>query len=249
MRVLCLSRFAGSRVALALAVGSVVGFGLIAGLQSGWARQDQVEVVSGLARVIDGDTIEVAGRRIRLEGIDAPESAQRCPGRYAGGILGDWRCGRAATRALTKLIGHKPVTCQSQETDKYDRLIATCFVGGRDINAEMVRRGHAWAFVKYSRTYVAHERQAQAMKVGVWASRELAQPAWEYRKRRWAKAEQVAPTGCAIKGNISRRGQRIYHAPWSPWYNKVRINTAKGERWFCDEGQAIAAGWRPAVGR
>ncbi len=236
-------------MALALAFGGVVGLTSFAAVQTGWARQDHVEVISGPARVIDGDTIDIRGRRIRLEGIDAPESAQTCPGRYAGGILGNWSCGKAATAALIKLIGNRSVTCQSQETDKYDRLIATCFAGGRDVNAEMVRCGHAWAFVKYSRTYVALEAQAKAQKLGVWASLRTAEPAWNYRKHRWAKAKQVAPTGCAIKGNISRGGERIYHAPWSPWYDKVRISTAKGERWFCDEQEAIAAGWRSAVGQ
>ncbi len=237
------------QVAFALAGGVLVVQALViasVGLKAGAGR---FEVISGPARVVDGDTIDVLGKRIRLEGIDAPESAQTCPGRYVGGILGPWRCGKAATRALIKLIGSNPVTCESQETDKYDRRIATCFVGGLDINAEMVRRGYAWAFVKYSRTYVKHEADAKSAKVGVWASLEVAQPAWEYRKRRWAGAEQVAPEGCAIKGNISRKGQRIYHTPWSPWYRKVRVDTGKGERWFCDEAQALAAGWRSAKAR
>jgi hypothetical protein len=47
-----------------------------------------------------------------------------------------------------------------------------------------------------------------------------------------------------IKGNITNGG-RIYHMPWSPWYEKVRIETTKGERWFCNENEAVAAGWRP----
>ncbi|MCH9809061.1 MAG: thermonuclease family protein [Alphaproteobacteria bacterium] len=246
MRVLLCGGLSAVRVAFALACGLLVIQVLVIAATGSSANEGHLEVFSGTARVVDGDTIDVAGQRLRLEGIDAPEAGQRCPGRYVGGILGPWRCGRAATRALVKLIGSRPVTCESQETDKYDRRIATCFVGGMDINAEMVRRGHAWAFVKYSRTYVKHEADARAAKVGIWASRETAQPAWDYRKRRWAGAEQVAPEGCAIKGNISRKGQRIYHTPWSPWYKKVRVDTRHGERWFCDEAQALAAGWRSA---
>ena len=70
--------------------------------------------------------------------------------------------------------------------------------------------------------------------------------AWEFRAHRWAGAEQDAPKGCAIKGNVTAHG-RIYHMPWSPWYGKIRIDEAKGKRWFCTEAEALAAGWRPAA--
>jgi hypothetical protein len=63
---------------------------------------------------------------------------------------------------------------------------------------------------------------------------------------RWAAAEPSAPEGCAIKGNVTSNG-RIYHMPWSPWYAKVRIEPAKGERWFCSEAEAAGAGFRPAM--
>jgi hypothetical protein len=72
-----------------------------------------------------------------------------------------------------------------------------------------------------------------------------AQPAWEFRETRWAGAEQEAPEGCAIKGNITGNGQ-IYHMPWSTWYGKVKVEPAKGERWFCTEDEAQTAGWRAA---
>ena len=50
----------------------------------------------------------------------------------------------------------------------------------------------------------------------------------------------------SIKGNVARDGERIYHTPWSPWYGRTKISEGKGERWFCDEGAAQAAGWRAA---
>ena len=84
---------------------------------------------------------------------------------------------------------------------------------------------------------------AQAEKRGIWQG--PAQPAWEFRTQKWSVASKRAPEGCPIKGNISDNG-RIYHTPWSKWYARTKINTAKGERWFCDEAEAIAAGWRPA---
>jgi endonuclease YncB( thermonuclease family) len=249
MSVLNWCRFAVPGVAFALSVSLVVAHTLSMSSRVNGAEQRSPEprpaLVSGIARVVDGDTLDLAGRRVRLEGIDAPETGQKCPGRYVGGLLGSWRCGQAATAALARLVDGRRVSCESHEIDRYDRLIATCFVGGLDINAEMVRTGHAWAFVKYSRTYTGEEA-ARRSKIGIWASRQPPQPAWQYRTRRWASAEQAAPEGCAIKGNISRRGGRIYHTPWSPWYAKVRIDASKGERWFCDEAQALEAGWRAA---
>ena len=195
--------------------------------------------LTGHARVVDGDTIDVAGTRVRLEGIDAPEAGQRCPHRW----WGTWAAGREATSALKSMINGQVVSCDKRGRGKYGRVLGACRVGSVDLNAEMVRRGHAWAFVKYSNSYISEERDAQARGAGIWQS--ACQPAWDYRARRWGTGASQAPKGCAIKGNITRNG-RIYHMPWSPWYAKTRIEPHKGERWFCDERQAKEAGWRPA---
>ncbi len=194
--------------------------------------------VEGFARVLDGDTIEIAGTRIRLEGIDAPEGGQTCA--RAGG--GTWRCGQSASTELQKMIGRAQVRCESRGTDSFRRMLGICFVGSMDLNAEMVRRGYAWAFVKYSRTYVTQEEDARTRGVGIWQAPTTT--AWDYRAGRWASADEAIPGDCPIKGNITSGG-RIYHMPWSPWYDKVRIDPDKGERWFCSESEAIAAGWRP----
>lgn len=196
--------------------------------------------VAGPAHVVDGDTLDIGGERVRLEGIDAPEMAQTCPRRF----IGSWACGKAAAGALEGLVAGQNVACQSLGTDKYGRLLGVCFVAGRDINAEMVRQGHAWAFVRYSTSYVEEEAQARALRVGIWQGD--AEPAWVYRDKRWAGAGEAAPRGCAIKGNVTEHGH-IYHTPWSPWYDKVKIDERKGERWFCSEAEALAAGWRPAA--
>lgn len=198
------------------------------------------DVVTGVARVIDGDTLDVAGERVRLEGIDAPEMAQSCGRNF----FGTWKCGVVAANRLAELVRGHTVTCESRGYDKYGRMLGICFVDGHDINAEMVREGLAWAFVRYSQTYVREEAQARAARAGIWQGE--AAPAWEYRAHRWASAEQGAPNGCAIKGNITAHG-RIYHMPWSAWYASVKIEPEKGERWFCSEAQAIAAGWRPVI--
>lgn len=226
--------FSSLPVALALAVAPIAAGPL--GPSAAYAGSP----VSGTATVIDGDTIEVAGQRVRLEGIDAPEMAQMCGNRF----FGSWPCGREAQRMLAKLVQGRSVTCEAQGRDKYGRILGVCSAGDREINAEMVRSGLAWAFVKYSTRYVSDEASARDAKAGVW--RGEAQPAWEFREKRWAVAEGNAPDGCAIKGNVSANGH-IYHMPWSPWYGKVRIETAKGERWFCSEDEATKAGFRPAM--
>ncbi len=183
-------------------------------------------------RVIDGDTLELDGTVYRLNGIDAPEHGQRC---------GNWDCGKAATETLVELVKGHDVTCDPITRDGYGRVIATCFADGADIGADMVDKGLAWAFVKYSDAYVTEERAAQRKVRGVWSDSYT--PPWEFRDTRWKTAADIAPKGCPIKGNISRNGH-IYHAPWSPWYGRTRINPAKGERWFCSEAEAIKAGWR-----
>lgn len=198
--------------------------------------------VTGPARVIDGDTIDIGGTRIRLEGIDAPEAAQTCA--RADGR--PWDCGAEATRFLSQMVRGASLDCRVKGQDKYGRTLATCYSGNVDINRQMVRNGYAWAFVRYSAAYVGEEAAARAARAGVWQGR--SEPAWTYREMRWTAASDRAPEGCAIKGNVSRQG-RIYHMPWSPWYGKVVMRAEKGTRWFCNESEAVGAGWRPAVAR
>ncbi len=231
-------------LALALAIPAAILGGTLASTPSSApapyrAAPQGAPAVQGVPRIIDGDTIEIGATRIRLEGIDAPEGGQTCA--RAGG--GTWRCGQAASVELQRLIGRASVRCESHGTDRYGRMLGICFNGPTDINAEMVRRGFAWAFVKYSRAYVAEEAEARARGLGIWQAPTTT--AWDHRAGRWEMAgKDTAPGGCPIKGNITSSG-RIYHMPWSPWYDKIRIEPEKGERWFCTESEALAAGWRP----
>jgi endonuclease YncB( thermonuclease family) len=196
--------------------------------------------IVGPAAVVDGDTIRVADTRIRLHGIDAPEAAQAC--NAAGG--GTWACGPEATRALRSAIAGRDVNCQPLTLDRYGRTVARCFVGNFDLQADLVRRGLAWAFVKYSSDYVPEEAEARAANRGVWQAE--TQTAWDYRATRWVEFDNSAPEGCPIKGNVNRLGERIYHLPWGRDYVKVKMDLTKGKRWFCSEGDAEAAGWRLA---
>lgn len=233
-----------SRLTVGAAIGAVLAAGL-AWTDSGNARPAigsaaHSPSLSGPGTVVDGDTIVVDGVRIRLEGIDAPEAGQTCNDERGR----PWPCGDVATRTLGRVVSAGPLRCDNRGLDKYGRTLAVCRQGSVDINALMVRTGLAWAFVKYSRTYEREEAEARARRVGIW--RGDSTPAWDYRANRWAKVDDKAPAGCAIKGNVTR-GSRIYHMPWSPWYGKVRMDGG-GKRWFCSEAEAIAAGWRPVGG-
>ena len=199
--------------------------------------------VSGVARVLDGDTIEIGAVRVRLWGVDAPEGKQECraQGRW-------WPCGRRATQALAGRIDGRPVACE--ERDRDGRIVAVCRHRGNDVNAWLVREGWALAFRRYSMAYVGEESEAKAARRGLWRG-EFVQP-WNWRRgRRLGSAGRDAGTvavrdrgDCRIKGNISRNsGRRLYHVPGDPGYAKTRISTRHGERWFCSEAEARAAGW------
>lgn len=195
-------------------------------------------VGAGDFHVVDGDTIRSADGSFRLEGIDAPEAGQTCNSARGG----RWRCGEAATNRMNALVAGQDVRCEPHGLDDYGRTLATCRSGSTNINELMVREGLAWAFRKYSMTYAAVEDAARQARRGIWQAD--TETPWRYRERRWEAARQDAPAGCPIKGNINAKGERIYHAPWSPWYEGTGVDPKRGERWFCTEKEALDAGWR-----
>jgi endonuclease YncB( thermonuclease family) len=145
----------------------------------------------GPARIVDGDTIHIGKTKIRLHGIDAPETKQECY--RVGGS--PYRCGEAATDALRVIIGADPVRCDGGAYDRYKRLIAVCFAGTKDLNAEMVRQGWALAYRKYSTAYVAEEANAKAKKLGLWRGQFVAP--WDWRRGKRLTSE-VQKTCCKI---------------------------------------------------
>lgn len=133
--------------------------------------------MTGVASVVDGDTIEIHGQRIRLHGIDAPESSQTCLDR--GGQV--WRCGQRAALALQDLIGRRTVSCDERDVGRYGRTISQCFVGETDLNEWLVEQGLALAYRRYSNDYVPAENEARVAGRGMWAG--TFEPPWEWRRR------------------------------------------------------------------
>jgi endonuclease YncB( thermonuclease family) len=133
--------------------------------------------LTGSARVVDGDTIWIGEKKIRLHGIDAPETKQEC--QQADGS--PYRCGVASTDALRVLIGSDPVRCEGDTYDRYKRLIAVCYSGTVNLNDELVRQGWALAYRRYSKDYIPAEEEAQAAKRGMWAGD--FKPPWEWRRK------------------------------------------------------------------
>ncbi len=135
------------------------------------------EPLTGRASVIDGDTIEIHGTRIRLAGIDAPESRQTCRVKATRETI---RCGQHAALWLADMIGTRPLTCTPMGPDKYRRTLARCAVDGQDIGAAMVRAGWALPYLRNGKAYEADARAARKAKAGLWATR--FQRPWEWRR-------------------------------------------------------------------
>lgn len=195
---------------------------------------------AGTVRVIDADTWDVGGETVRLFGIDAPEMDQDCT-RDDGSA---WNCGKWAAAEAGRRYEGRRAECRTVNTDRYGRTVARCFVGGTDAARDMVQDGLALAYRQYSMDYDLDEKAAHVRGVGIHEG-SIQLPA-EFRAARASAAS--APVGdCPIKGNISSKGVRIYHAPGQENYGRTRISESKGERWFCSEAEATAAGWRRAL--
>ena len=132
--------------------------------------------LTGAPNIVDGDTLHLNGTKIRLHGIDAPETKQSCTDQHGASYM----CGEASTEALRALVGSQPVRCEGSTHDRYGRLIGVCYANGIDLNAEMVRQGWALAYRRYSKDYVSAEKEALEAKRGMWAG-EFEKP-WDWRR-------------------------------------------------------------------
>lgn len=232
------------------------------------------EIIQGMPRVADGDTLQIDDKKIRLFGFDAPEKAQSC--KNAQGA--DYSCGLQSGEALHSMIGSNPVRCEVRNKDQYGRNVSSCSVltnkGPVDIGNFMVSNGYAVAYRQYGKDYIALEDAAHQAHKGMWQG-SFEMPA-DWRKDQKidkllaqrgrslqpqdaagnaalpqiasstsASSSQDGPAnGCKIKGNINSKGEKIYHVPGGRYYDSTQIDLPQGERWFCSERQAKDAGWR-----
>lgn len=197
-------------------------------------------LITGRTTVIDGDTLDMDGLRIRLYGVDAPEFEQTCTLNTGA----TWACGIEAREALAEKLDNQNISCEQKDVDRYRRSVAVCRLNDVDINAWLVASGWAVAYREFSSDYIDAEAAASSARLNIWRGN-FKSPA-EFRR------EQDSNTGtdstnrraCTIKGNISASGELIYHMPGGEFYERTVISTARGERLFCTEKDAQDAGWR-----
>nr|WP_298843844.1 thermonuclease family protein [uncultured Roseobacter sp.] len=195
--------------------------------------------VSGTVRVIDGDTFDVGDTRVRLHGIDAPEQDQTCKTEQGQ----RWDCGAWVSETVRARYEGRQTTCEETDRDRYGRIVAICFTDGQDIGEALVHDGLAFAFRRYSMDYDLTEKGAAVRDAGLHASR--VQSPSQYRETR-AVGRIPPDRSCRIKGNISSKGERIFHVPGQRHYERTGIRPENGERWFCTAQEAVSAGWRAA---
>jgi len=147
-------------------------------------KSEEVKIISGIAKVTDGDTIRIEGKKIRFFGIDAPEKKQQCKKTWLTisfiSFSKNYPCGQISSDKLKKKINNKLLICKWTNKDRYKRYIAECFKGKTNLNAWMVRSGYAVAYRKYSKKFVSQEIFAKKEKLGLWSGT-FTMP-WDYRK-------------------------------------------------------------------
>lgn len=149
--------------------------------------------LSGRASIIDGDTLEIRDTRIRLWGIDAPESDQLCRDQESS----LYRCGAQAANDLDAFIARRMVSCMPMNLDQYGRTVATCTVGGADLGEWLVRGGYALDWPQYSRgRYHAAQHDAEHAGRGIWKG-SYVEP-WRYRA---CIRSNGRPAGCSDDAN------------------------------------------------
>ena len=143
------------------------------------------EEISGIPKVVDGDTVHIDNYKFRLEGIDAPEMRQQCKKESLkiSFLIGltfykDYSCGRVSKEKLITKIDTTEIKCISSSKDRYKRYIATCYKGKTNLNQWMVRNGFAIAYRRYSKKYVPDEEFAKENKLGLWKGKFMEPEKW-----------------------------------------------------------------------
>lgn len=152
--------------------------GLIGALAGLVAPIAAAEEISGKARVVDSNTLEIGARRVRLIGVDAPDLDQTCPTRKGE----TYPCGRVAAETLAKLVKDGPLVCRGDKTDAAGRILARCTIRGFDVGEQFVLTGRAFADPETGDAYRRAEGTAEKLREGMWRG-EFQKP-WVWRKSR-----------------------------------------------------------------
>jgi len=215
--------------------------------------------IRGIPQIVDGDTVYIGNEKIRLSGIDAPETDQICLDAQGQAFA----CGVVARDKLQAYSDGREWECDLSGRDRYGRDIGTCYVEGEDINQWLVRNGWALAFRRYSVAYVKDEDWAREHLNGMWSGAFIAPWDWRYRgpnttilgakevptdAQRKLISPGVAGTpptpGCVIKANLKGKSGCIYHMPGGHYYGRLKMEPMSSRRWFCSAAEAEAAGCR-----
>lgn len=249
-----------------LSVSALLVSGPMVAAPTAWASAagpGQDKVIQGQARVVDGDTLAIGDQKIRLWAVDAPEKAQSC--KHGDGR--EWMCGLASKQALEEKIKGQRVSCKVKATDQYGRNVAQCDLGQEDLNAWLVSRGLVVSYKQYaSKEYVSLEEKARTAHVGIWEGDFVTPSVWRKQQKLngggggfgdlsdAVKVSQGATSGAQgvpycpdrslpIKGNLGKKGAKLYYTPDTSNYDNVKIDENKGERFFCSIEEAEEAGW------
>ena len=200
-------------------------------------------------RVVDGDTIEVEidgeTRKVRYIGIDTPETVD--PRRPVGCF------GEEASAANEALVEGRIVGLEEDvsDTDSFGRLLRYVWLNSQEmINAMLVREGYAQASayppdVRYQELFNGLEAEARSAERGLWGPVCLETSSPPSGSPAAGACAYSGTSEAVIKGNISTSsGEKIYHVPGGGFYEQTVIDEAAGERWFCTQSEAVAAGWR-----
>lgn len=221
---------------------SFVVLGLLAIVAASGAAAAAEEAITGnrdSIKVIDGDTLLIAGRTIQLAGIDAPELGQLC-------VHGDqtWHCGLRAAYALHKLIelAADPVVCSHLTETSPTLLTGTCEIGEENISLTLLQGGYAAVPPGSGYFYKAAEEHARGAGLGIWGSRFVLP--WNWRDgRRLPQESGLADQVCPIIGTVSADGTKLFHVPTDPDFDALHDSPNSQVRKFCSDEEARAAGW------
>ena len=147
--------------------------------------------ISGSARAMDGDSLDMAGIVVRLHGVDAPELNQTCAREGQS-----WACGKEASAKLAQLVNGAELRCEQRDVDDYDRIVASCTARQIDLGQAMVEAGLAVALPQFSDRYLGAEARAKALKLGIWSS-DFQKPA-DYRAAN-PRAHRPKPQASAVR--------------------------------------------------